>query len=121
MNKHFQNRSRILLKATLDILKKWDQGSLLKNVFEQVAIWDNCECDGYCLKEEIEELLKDMENIEKEKEETMQKEELMVAYFIAKYNHIILDLSNKKEKDFLKMNQVEKKYLNLVNAWNFFK
>jgi len=50
-------RKEILLKATYDILKKCEASSYVLNVFEQTALWDNAECDGYCLMDEIEEEL----------------------------------------------------------------
>lgn len=50
-------RMEILLKATLDILKKQEASHYVLNVLETTAIWDYAECDGYCLMEEIEEVL----------------------------------------------------------------
>jgi hypothetical protein len=52
-----EDRKIILLKACLDILKKCDESVYVANFFEQTAFWDNAECDGYCLMEEIKELL----------------------------------------------------------------
>jgi len=60
MNIPQQERAKILLKATLDILKKCDETPYVVSVFEATAIWDEAECDGYCLKEEIGELLTDI-------------------------------------------------------------
>ena len=57
-HKDIENRKDILLKATLDILKKCEEGPYVKDVFMQTAIWDDAECDGGCLMEEIETLLK---------------------------------------------------------------
>lgn len=51
-----------LIEATQGILRKCDEGIYVKNVFEQTAIWDDTECDGYCLKEEIDELLQEIED-----------------------------------------------------------
>lgn len=56
-----EDRRDILLRATLDILKKCDEGPYVKNVLEVTAIWDEAECDGYCLMGEIEDLLGDGE------------------------------------------------------------
>ena len=53
----FTNRAKTLLKATYDILKKCDESYYVLDVLEQTAVWDGCECDGYCLMEEIEDLL----------------------------------------------------------------
>ena len=51
------DRRGVLLKATYDILKKCSQGPYVKDVFYETAIWDEVECDGLCLFEEIAELL----------------------------------------------------------------
>ena len=50
-------RAKILLKATYDILKEQDKSRYVLNSLETTAIWDEAECDGYCLMEEISELL----------------------------------------------------------------
>ena len=55
-----QTRAKMLLQATIDILEKCDKGIYVKNVFEQTATWDGVECDGYCLKEELEELMEEV-------------------------------------------------------------
>ena len=60
MEEEIQERATTLLQATLDILNKCDEGIYVKNVFEVTAIWDDAECDGYCLKNEIEELLEEL-------------------------------------------------------------
>lgn len=57
MKKEQQERAKILLQATLDILKKCDEGTYIQNVMEVTAIWDEAECDGNCLKDDIEDLL----------------------------------------------------------------
>jgi len=51
------DRKDILLKAAYDILTKCDNAPCIVDVFEQTAIWDDAECDGYCLFDEIRELL----------------------------------------------------------------
>ena len=60
MTEQQQVRAKILLQATIDILKKCDDGIYVKNVFEQAAKWDGVDCDGYCLKEELEELMEEV-------------------------------------------------------------
>jgi len=60
LTEEHQRQSLVLLQATLDILNKCDEGSYVKNVMETTAIWDDVECDGYCLKEEIEQLLEEL-------------------------------------------------------------
>jgi len=52
-----EDRSLILLRATYDILKKCDEGGYVKNVMTTTAIWDDAECDGYCLMAEIKDEL----------------------------------------------------------------
>lgn len=48
-----ENRKDILLKATYDILKKCERSPVVENVLSMTAIWDDAECDGYCLMGEI--------------------------------------------------------------------
>lgn len=62
MNKEQQERTKILMQATLDILKKCNEGIYVKNVMEVSAIWDEAECDGYCLMEELEDLINEINN-----------------------------------------------------------
>ena len=51
------NRERILLKATYDLLKQQKDSPYILDILCTTAIWDDVECDGYCLMEEIAELL----------------------------------------------------------------
>ena len=53
-----KTRMAILLKAMCDIMQKQENSRYVLNIFEQTAIWDDAECDGYCLFEEAKELLK---------------------------------------------------------------
>ncbi len=46
-------RLLVLLQATHDILAKCDQGTYVKNVLETSAFYDEAECDGYCLMNDI--------------------------------------------------------------------
>lgn len=62
MNKQQQERALILLKATINILDECEKGAFVKNVFEQTATWDGVECDGYCLHEELKELIEDIKS-----------------------------------------------------------
>ena len=52
-------RMEILLKAVVQILEKQDRSHYVLNFFEQTAIYDETECDGYCVFEEIKEILND--------------------------------------------------------------
>lgn len=56
------NRKDILLKAAYDILKECNRGPYVKNALEVTAIWDDAECDGYCLMDEISDELGLMED-----------------------------------------------------------
>ena len=47
-------RAKILLRATKDILQKCDDSFYVLNALEVTAIWDGVECDGYCLKDDID-------------------------------------------------------------------
>ena len=47
MTEDQQVRAKILIQATIDILKKCDEGIYVKNVLEVTAEWDGVECDGY--------------------------------------------------------------------------
>jgi hypothetical protein len=60
MTEEQQVRAKILLQATIDILKKCDEGGYVKNVFNETAKWDGVDCDGYCLKEELEQLMEEV-------------------------------------------------------------
>lgn len=52
-----ESRERVLLKAAYDILKQCDESPYVLDVLGVAAIWDDAECDGYCLMSEIEDLL----------------------------------------------------------------
>jgi hypothetical protein len=53
----FETRARELLKATLDLLKKCDEGPYVKNALSETVIYDEAECDGACLANDIADLL----------------------------------------------------------------
>lgn len=48
-----ENRKDILLRAAYDLLKKQDNSHYVLNLLETTAVWDDADCDGYCLMEEI--------------------------------------------------------------------
>ena len=62
MEEYQQLEAKKLLKATFDILKKCDESPFVLSALEVTAIWDEVECDGYCLKEEIECLLTNLDD-----------------------------------------------------------
>jgi hypothetical protein len=51
------DRRDTLLRAAYDLLKECEEGPYVKDVMSTTAIWDEAECDGYCLMEEIGDLL----------------------------------------------------------------
>jgi len=57
-----ENRKDVLLKATFDLLRECDKGPYVKNALETMVVWDGVECDGYCLMQEIQELLEGIDN-----------------------------------------------------------
>ena len=59
------DRAKILLKATLDLLRKQVNNPLVVNILNEKAIWDDAECDGWCLLSEIEDWLLDVKGIRK--------------------------------------------------------
>ena len=52
-----EERAKILLKAAYDLLHKQTESFYVLNLLTETAVWDDAECDGYCLMEEIAELL----------------------------------------------------------------
>lgn len=50
-------RAKTLLKATYDLLKKCDDSYHVKDVLGEKVMYDNAECDGICLMEDIESFL----------------------------------------------------------------
>ena len=60
MNKQQEDRAKILLKAAHEILTKCNQAAFVQDVMSVTAIWDEAECDGNCLMEEIGELIEEM-------------------------------------------------------------
>lgn len=55
------DREKILLNAAYNLLKKCDDGPYVKNALEETVFYDDEECDGYCLMEDIATLL-DIDN-----------------------------------------------------------
>ena len=48
------NRAAILLKATRDLLEKQTESPYVLNLLAETIEYDGAECDGMCLKEDIE-------------------------------------------------------------------
>jgi len=53
------DRAIILLKAARNLLKKCNDSSYVINAASTVVYYDQAECDGFCLMEDIEYLLED--------------------------------------------------------------
>lgn len=52
-----ENRYKILLKAAYDLLKKQDGSYYVLNLLEEDVEYDGTTCDGYCLMDDIAEVL----------------------------------------------------------------
>lgn len=52
-----EDRKDILLRAAYDILKRCDDGPYVEDALSTCARWDDANCDGMCLMEEIADLL----------------------------------------------------------------
>ena len=64
--KEILERVKILFKAYIDMYNSQDETPYVIGVQEATAIWDDCECDGGCLKEEMECLYDEIEELLKE-------------------------------------------------------
>lgn len=49
-----ENRETTLLRATYELLRKCDEGPYVVNALEQTVFYDEANCDGACLMEDIE-------------------------------------------------------------------
>ena len=52
-----EDRAITLLRATLEILRKCDNSSYVLDVLGETAHYDEADCDGYCLMEDIRNYL----------------------------------------------------------------
>lgn len=48
-----EERMKVLLIATYELLKKCHEGPYVKNVLEETVFYDDADCDGGCLMEDI--------------------------------------------------------------------
>ncbi len=62
-------RAKVLIKATIDILTECEDSPIVLDVMEQTAVWDGVECDGACLKDELEQLLAELETTNQSNQE----------------------------------------------------
>lgn len=57
------DRKVILLRAARDILRKCERSGYVQDVMTVTAVWDEADCDGYCLLGEIEDELRELEGV----------------------------------------------------------
>jgi wobble nucleotide-excising tRNase len=50
-------RAKVYLKATSDLLQKQNESHYVLNLLETTVFYDEADCDGYCLKDEIDTFL----------------------------------------------------------------
>ena len=55
--KEENSRARILLKAAYDLLQKQQESHFVLNLLEETVHYDEADCDGYCLQEDISSFL----------------------------------------------------------------
>lgn len=53
-------RAILLLRKVVELFDKQDETIYVLNILEQMVTYDGVECDGYCLKDDIEFLLSDL-------------------------------------------------------------
>lgn len=53
-DKELLSRAKTLLKAAHDLLKKQDDNYAVLNLLAETVFYDEAECDGSCLMEDIE-------------------------------------------------------------------
>lgn len=56
-----EDRAIVLLKAALELLNKCDNSPYVLDVLSETAFYDGMDCDGCCLKEDIESFLEEVE------------------------------------------------------------
>lgn len=69
-------RAKTLLKATKELLERQDNSYYVLDLLEETVFYDEAECDGYCLKEDIGcwfDELEEQETVPLEEQETVQK------------------------------------------------
>lgn len=52
-------RNLILMRAAYQLLKKQDRAYYVLNLLGETTVWDGAESDGYCLMEELADMLFD--------------------------------------------------------------
>ena len=54
-------RAKTLLKAARDLLKRQEDAFYVLNLLSETVRYDEAECDGYCLMEDIQYWFEDLE------------------------------------------------------------
>ena len=54
----YGDRAMVLLKACFSLLNKQKESRFVLNILEQIVVYDESDCDGYCLMEEIDDYLR---------------------------------------------------------------
>lgn len=57
MDKKAVDRAGVLLKAAHELLKKCDESHFVENALATTVFYDDAECDGACLMDDIEHWL----------------------------------------------------------------
>jgi hypothetical protein len=52
-----QKRAKVLIQAAIDILEQCENSPYVLDALQVTATWDDTECDGSCLLEEMKDLL----------------------------------------------------------------
>lgn len=55
-----KERAVVLLKATYDIIQKCNKSYYVTDVCHETVEYDETECDGLCLKNDIQQVLEDI-------------------------------------------------------------
>jgi len=61
MTSNQQERAKILIKAAIDILEQCENSTYVLDALQATATWDDTECDGSCLLEEMKDLLEEID------------------------------------------------------------
>lgn len=62
------SRAKVLMQAFIDMFNSQDKTIYVIGIQESVAVWDGAECDATCLKEEMEELIEEINEKEQKNE-----------------------------------------------------
>ena len=52
-----EERAKVLLKACFDLLQKQQESYYVLNLLRETINYDDADCDGYCLQEDIKDFL----------------------------------------------------------------